>query len=148
MGQVLTRLPSLLQQGDNSFKRKILVLLALGLLVRVMLMPIAFHPDLFWITYHAQRLALHGEVTKDLSIQPIPHLLYAATIWLFRPALSPPEVVWPDEWRLMGQEEYQGAFDLRMQIASAPRIHLTLFILKLPHLLRPGLRLSVARLVA
>jgi hypothetical protein len=34
----------------------------------------------------------------------------------------------------MGQEEYQGAFELRMQIAQAPRIHTTLVILKLPHL--------------
>ncbi len=134
MSPVLTRFLPLFQEGDSSFKRKIIILLALGLLLRVILMPIAFHPDLFWITYHAQRLAFHGEVTKDLSIQPIPHLLYTATIWLFRPALSPPEIVWPDEWRLMGEEEYQGAFDLRMQIASAPRIHLTLFILKLPHL--------------
>jgi len=134
VGQVFTRFLPFSQEGDNSFKRTIVILLALGLLVRVVLMPIAFHPDLFWITYHAQRLALHGEVTKDLSIQPIPHLLYAATIRLFRPVLSPPEVIWPDEWRLMGEEEYQGAFDLRVQIASAPRIHLTLFILKLPHL--------------
>jgi len=132
--RAFTRLLHFSQQGETSFKRKILILLALGLLVRVMLMPIAFHPDLFWITYHAQRLALHGEITKDLSIQPIPRLLYGSTIWLFQPALSPPEVIWPDEWRLMGQEEYQGAFDLRMQIAAAPRIHLTLFILKLPHL--------------
>jgi hypothetical protein len=120
------------QEGDNPFKRKIIILLALGLLVRVLLMPIAFHPDLFWITYHAQKLALHGEVAKDLSIQPIPHLLYSATIWLLQPILSPPEVIWPDEWGLMGQEEYQGAFELRMQIASAPRIHITLFVLKLP----------------
>ncbi len=134
MSQVLTRFLPLSQEGDSSFKRKIIILLALGLLLRVILMPIAFHPDLFWITYHAQRLAFNGEVTKDLSIQPIPRLLYTATIWLFRPALSPPEIVWPDEWTLMGEEEYQGAFDLRMQIASAPRIHLTLFILKLPHL--------------
>ncbi len=122
------------EQEDSSFRRTIAVLFVLGLLLRVVLMPIAFHPDLFWITYHAQNLALHGEVTKDLSTQPIPHLLYAATIWVFGPMLSPPEVIWPDEWKLMGQEEYQGAFELRTQIASAPRIHLTLFILKLPHL--------------
>ncbi len=134
MAQALSRLSRLGQRPENAFKRNILILLALGLIVRVVLMPVAFHPDLFWITYHAQQLALHGEVTKDLSIQPIPHLLYAATIWVFRPVLSPPELVWPDEWTLMGQEEYQGAFDLRMQIASAPRIHLTLFVLKLPHL--------------
>jgi hypothetical protein len=131
-------LPSILlassEQEDRSFRRIIAVLFVLGLLLRVVLMPIAFHPDLFWITYHAQNLALHGEVTKDLSTQPIPHLLYAATIWVFGPMLSPPEVIWPDEWKLMGQEEYQGAFELRTQIASAPRIHLTLFILKLPHL--------------
>jgi hypothetical protein len=125
-------LPS--EEEHKSFNRTIIVLLVLGLLVRIVLMPIAFHPDLLWITYHAQQLALHGEVTKDLSIQPIPHLLYTATVWLFRPLLSPAEILWPDEWRLMGQEEYQGAFDLRMQIATAPRIHLTLFILKLPHL--------------
>jgi hypothetical protein len=118
----------------SSFRNLIFILLALGLMVRVVLMPIAVHPDLFWITYHAQKLALQGEVTKDLTVQPIPQLLYAATIRLFLPLLSPPEVIWPDEWALMGQEEYQGAFDLRMQIANAPRIHLTLFILKLPHL--------------
>lgn len=121
-------------EESPSFSRIIVILLALGLVVRVALMPISFHPDLFWITYHAQNLALHGEVTKDLSIQPIPHLLYTATIWLFQRGLSPSDLVWPDEWRLMGQEEYQGAFDLRMQIARAPRIHITLFILKLPHL--------------
>jgi hypothetical protein len=132
--RAIRRLLTFSSQGDASFKRKIVVLLALGLLVRVVLMPIAFHPDLFWITYHAQRLALHGEVTKDLSIQPVPHLLYAATIWLFQPALSPPEVVWPDEWALLDQEESQGAFDMWMQITAAPRIHVTLFILKLPHL--------------
>ncbi len=131
-------LPSILlassEQEDSSFRRTIAVLFVLGLLLRVVLMPIAFHPDLFWITYHAQNLALHGEVTKDLSTQPIPHLLYAATIWLFGPMLSPPEVIWPDEWKLTDQEEYQGAFELQTQIASAPRIHVTLFILKLPHL--------------
>lgn len=131
-------LPSILlassEQEDSSFRRTIAVLFVLGLLLRVVLMPIAFHPDLFWITYHAQNLALHGEVTKDLSTQPVPHLLYAATIWLFGPMLSPPEVIWPDEWKLTDQEEYQGAFELQTQIASAPRIHVTLFILKLPHL--------------
>jgi hypothetical protein len=120
--------------GD-SFKRTVIILLALGILLRVVLMPIAFHPDLFWITYHAQNLALHGQVTKDLSVQPVPVLLYAATVWLFQSFLSPAEVVWPDEWAAMGQEEYQGAFELRMQIAQAPRIHTTLIILKLPHLI-------------
>jgi hypothetical protein len=120
-------------RGD-SFKRTVILLLALGILLRVLLMPIAFHPDLFWITYHAQNLALHGQVTKDLSVQPVPHLIYAATIWLFRSFLSPAETIWPDDWALMGQEEYQGAFELRMQIAQAPRIHTTLVILKLPHL--------------
>lgn len=108
-------LPSILlassEQEDSSFRRTIAVLFVLGLLLRVVLMPIAFHPDLFWITYHAQNLASHGEVTKDLSTQPVPHLLYAATIWLFGPMLSPPEVIWPDEWKLMGQEEYQGALE-------------------------------------
>jgi hypothetical protein len=120
-------------RGD-SFKRTVIVLLVLGILLRVLLMPIAFHPDLFWITYHAQNLALHGQVTKDLSVQPVPQLLYGAMIWLFQSVLSPAEIVWPDEWAVMGQEEYQGAFELRMQIAEAPRIHLTLFLLKLPHL--------------
>ncbi len=120
------------EEEPKSFNRIIIVLLVLGLLVRVVLMPIAFHPDLFWITYHAQNLALHGEVTKDLTVQPIPSLLYAATIRLFLPILSPAEIIWGDEWEVMGQEEYQGAFDLRMQIATAPRIHLTLVILKLP----------------
>lgn len=123
-------LPS--EEEPKSFNRIIIVLLVLGLLVRVVLMPIAFHPDLFWITYHAQNLALHGEVTKDLSVQPIPSLLYAATIRLFQPILSPAEIIWADAWAHMDQEEYQGAFDLRMQIATAPRIHLTLVILKLP----------------
>jgi len=124
--------PSL--EREDSFKRAILILLILGVLLRVVLMPIAFHPDLFWITYHAQNLALHGQVTKDLSVQPLPQLLYGVTIWLFQSVLSPAETVWPDEWAVMGQEEYQGAFELRMQIAEAPRIHLTLFLLKLPHL--------------
>lgn len=120
---------------DNSFKRAVILILALGLLVRIAIMPIAFHPDLFWDTYDAQNLALHGEVTKHSEVQPIPLLLYSATIWVFQPILSPPEVIWPDEWTLMGQEGYHEAFGLRMQIAEAPRIHLTLFVLKLPHLI-------------
>lgn len=126
--------PPLSQGEHQSFNRIIIVLFVLGLLLRIALLPIAFHPDLFWITYHAQNLALHGEVTKDLSLQPIPSLLCAAIIWLFQPILSPAEIIWPDEWMVMGQEEYQGAFDLRLQIAGAPRIHLTLVLLKLPHL--------------
>jgi len=121
--------------GCNSVRRTLVFLLALGVLVRVVLMPIAFHPDLFWVTYHAQNLALRGQVTKDLAIQPIPLLVYSATIKVFQPVLSPAELIWPDQWSLLGQEDYQGAFDLAMQIARAPRIHLTLFILKLPHLI-------------
>ncbi len=121
--------------GGNPVGRILVLLLALGVLVRVVLMPIAFHPDLFWVTYHAQNLALHGQVTKDLAIQPIPLLVYSATIKVFQPVLSPPELIWPDEWGQLGEADYQGAFDLAMQIASAPRIHLTLFILKLPHLI-------------
>ncbi|HJX39537.1 MAG TPA: hypothetical protein VJ714_13135 [Anaerolineae bacterium] len=128
-----TALPHL-HLEDNSFKRAVIVILALGVLVRIVLMPIAFHPDLFWVTYHAQNLALHGEITKDLAVQPIPLLLYSATIWVFQPVLSPPEVIWPDEWRPLDESDYQGAFDLALQIAQAPRIHLTLFLLKLPHL--------------
>lgn len=130
------RLRSFLARGAKglTFKKAIVTLLTLGILVRLVLMPIAFHPDLFWVTYHAQSLALHGELTKDLSIQPIPLLLYSATIWIFQPLLSPPETVWPDQWRLLAEDDYQEAFDLAMQIAQAPRIHLTLFLLKLPHL--------------
>jgi len=117
-----------------SHRQIILLLLALGVLVRVVLMPIAFHPDLFWVTYHAQNLALRGQVTKDLSIQPLPLVLYSGTIWIFQSAISPAETIWPDEWSMLGPEDYQGAFGLTMQIASAPRIHFTLFVLKLPHL--------------
>jgi hypothetical protein len=124
---------SALARGEH-LRRSVIVIVTIGVLVRLVLMPIAFHPDLFWVTYHAQNLALHGEVTKDLAIQPIPLLLYSATIWIFRAVLSPPEVIWPDRWGLLGEGEYQGAFDLAMQIATAPRIHLTLLILKLPHL--------------
>lgn len=123
-----------LNLADNSFKRAVILILALGVLVRSALMPIAFHPDLFWVTYHAQNLALHGEITKDLAVQPIPLLLYSATIWVCQPLLSPPETIWPDEWRPLDESDYQGAFDLALQIAQAPRIHLTLFLLKLPHL--------------
>jgi hypothetical protein len=125
---------SSLDLSKSTFRRTIIVLLALGIVVRLVLMPIAFHPDLFWVTYHAQSLALHGEITRDLSIQPIPLLLYSATIWLFHPLLSPPESIWPDDWRLLSEDDYQEAFELAMQIAEAPRIHLTLFLLKLPHL--------------
>jgi hypothetical protein len=124
---------SALGRGE-SLRRSVIILLTLGILVRLVLMPIAFHPDLFWVTYHAQNLALHGEVTRDLAVQPIPLLLYSATIWIFRAAISPSELIWPDQWSLLGEGDYQGAFDLAMQIATAPRIHLTLVILKLPHL--------------
>ena len=132
-----SRLVSLLAtlRRGNSFGRTVIVLLALGVLVRVVLMPIAFHPDLFWVSYHAHNLALHGQVTKDMSVQPIPLLLYSATIWVFQGAISPTELIWPDAWSMLSQEDYQGAFALAMQIATAPRIHLTLFILKLPHLI-------------
>jgi hypothetical protein len=123
-----------LDAGGDSFRRWVILILALGVLIRVVIMPVAFHPDLFWVTYHAQNLALHGEVTKDLAVQPIPLLLYSATIWVFQPILSPPEVIWPEEWRPLDESDYQGAFDLALQIAQAPRIHLTLFLLKLPHL--------------
>jgi len=123
-----------LDLSRSTFKRTIIILLALGIAVRLVLMPIAFHPDLFWVTYHAQSLALHREITKDLSIQPIPLLLYSATIWVFQPLLSPPESIWPDDWGLLSEDDYQEAFELAMQIAEAPRIHLTLFLLKLPHL--------------
>jgi hypothetical protein len=119
----------------ESLRRSVIIIVTLGVLVRLVLMPIAFHPDLFWVTYHAQKLALQGEITKDLAVQPIPLLLYSATIWVSRAALSPTELIWPDQWSLLGEGDYQGAFDLAMQIATTPRIHLTLFILKLPHLL-------------
>src|SRR4030065_2888305 len=101
-----TALPHL-HLEDNSFKRVVILILALVVLVRIVLMPIAFHPDLFWVTYHAQNLALHGEITKDLALQPIPLLLYSATIWVFQPVLSPPEVIWPDEWRPLDERDYQ-----------------------------------------
>jgi len=66
----------------------------------------------------------------------MPPLLYGTVIWLFQSLLSPQEIIWPDLWATMGQEGFQGgAFGLRMQIANAPGIHLTLFLLKLPHLL-------------
>jgi hypothetical protein len=118
----------------HTHRKTIIIILVVGVLVRLALMPIAFHPDLFWVTYHAQNLALHGQITKDLSIQPIPLLLYAATTRIFEPLLSPAQVIWPDQWGLLGENDYQGAFDLALQIAQAPRIHLTLFLLKLPHL--------------
>ena len=107
----LLSLLATLRQG-NSFGRTVIVLLALGVLVRVVLMPIAFHPDLFWVTYHAQNLALHGQVTKDMSVQPIPLLLYSATIWVFQGAFSPTELIWPDAWSMLSPEDYQGAFAL------------------------------------
>ena len=125
---------SALGRGEP-LRRSVIIVVTLGVLVRLVLMPLAFHPDLFWVTYHAQKLALQGEVTRDLAVQPIPLLLYSATIWISRAILSPIELIWPDQWSLLGEGDYQGAFDLAMQIATAPRIHLTLFILKLPHLL-------------
>lgn len=123
------------EETDHAFRRRILILLVIGLLIRLTLMPIAFHPDLFWVTYRAHLLALHGEVNADLLVQPIPPLLYGTVIWLLQSVISPQELIWPDLWASMGQEGFQGAFDLRMQIAKAPGIHLTLFLLKLPHLL-------------
>lgn len=123
------------EETDHAFRRRILILLVIGLLIRLLLMPIAFHHDLFWVTYRAHLLALHGEANADLLVQPIPPLLYGTVIWLFQSVLSPQEVIWPDLWASMGEEGFQGAFDLPMQIAQAPGIHLTLFLLKLPHLL-------------
>lgn len=124
-----------LKETDHAFRRRILILLVVGLLIRLLLMPIAFHHDLFWVTYRAHLLALHGEANADLLVQPIPPLLYGTVIWLFQSVVSPQEQIWPDLWAGMGQEGSQGASDLQMQIARSPRIHLTLFLLKLPHLL-------------
>lgn len=101
MGSSLHRFFALEETG-HAFRRRILILLVIGLLIRLILMPIAFHPDIFWVTYRAHLLALHGEVNADLLVQPIPPLLYGTVIWLFQSLLSPQELIWPDLWAGMG----------------------------------------------
>jgi len=110
-------------------------LLVLGLVVRGLLMPFAFHPDLPWFAYGSHLMVFHGEVPGDFWVDTLPRVVYAATIWVFRPFFASHEWIWPHEWMLLSSVGAETPADLWMRVASAPQIHLALVLLKVPHLL-------------
>lgn len=110
-------------------------ILLIGLLVRLVFMPIAAHSDLLYTYWDAHLIVYHHQL---VGFQAVIEYFHAGYLWLIANLLPPPDTLWvhfQDKTLLnpfTGLEitSVQGWFDF----VRLPQMFRTLFLLKLPYL--------------
>lgn len=106
--------------------------LGVGLSVRLLLMPFAFHGDLLAIYWRAHLIAYEGQLFAGYLVNMGAHYVHAASLRLLDPLLPAPEAVWTQPW---WWEDMAGLMpQITRDFASSPDVFSTLFALKLPYL--------------
>lgn len=110
-----------------------------GILLRLLLMPIACHYDLLSYYGLAHHVVYHhsgplpGQLVGELYFMFPTAYLNIAWLWLIRPLLGVKDL-WSHDW-YPGGDVYQINEAAWRAVVSAPNIGLVLFLFKLPHLL-------------
>lgn len=117
---------------DPVLRRPLLGWLGVGLAVRVVLMPLAFHADLLAVYWRAHLIAYKGELFSSYLVNMGAHYVHAASLRLLDPLLPAPEAVWTQPW---WWADSRGLIpQVTREFAAAPDVFSTLFALKLPYL--------------
>ena len=110
-----------------------------GLLLRLLLMPIACHYDLLSYYWAAHEVVFHhrspfeGHLMGQLYFCFPTAYLNVAWLWLIKPLLGPGDP-WSHDW-FPGGDVYATNVTAWRALVSLPHIGLMLFLLKLPHLI-------------
>ncbi|MCD5401523.1 hypothetical protein LR013_02870 [candidate division NPL-UPA2 bacterium] len=111
--------------------------IGLGLLLRLIFMPISAAPDLLWFYWRAHLIVYHQEFFLGSS-QMLTHYIHAFFLWLFTPLMPYYETIWTHPWtptHPTTSAEIEQMFSTFFTFVSRPHIFRTLFLLKLPFLL-------------
>lgn len=106
--------------------------LGVGLAVRLLVMPFAFHGDLLAVYWRAHLIAYEGQLFAGYLVNMGAHYVHAASLRLLDPLLPAPEAVWTQPW---WWDDMAGLMpQVTRDFASSPDVFSTLFALKLPYL--------------
>ncbi|HET9014660.1 MAG TPA: hypothetical protein VFN57_03635, partial [Thermomicrobiaceae bacterium] len=104
---------------------------ALGLLIRLLVIPFSAHLDLYHIYSRAADAVYHG-AWFDWGSQLLIQLVHNVWLWLVHPLLPNAEPIWSRTAAVMGLGAQPGEFRVKfMGYALLPR---ALFLMKLPYL--------------
>lgn len=106
--------------------------LGVGLSVRLLVMPFAFHGDLLAVYWRAHVIAYEGQLFAGYLVNMGAHYVHAGSLRLLDPLLPAPQAVWTQPW---WWEDMAGLMpQVTRNFASSPDVFSTLFALKLPYL--------------
>ncbi|MHB1414821.1 MAG: hypothetical protein ACYC1C_06175 [Chloroflexota bacterium] len=115
--------------------KKIGLWFALGIAIRLALMPFTFHMDLFWEAYRSHLLPIHGTLPADFFLQVVPKLLYGFITWVTQPFFPDHAALLPDALSYSTTVPVSSQTELWRQLANTPGVHLLVFFLKIPTLI-------------
>ncbi len=116
-------------------RKRLLAWLAVGIIIRLALMPGSFHIDLLLEAYRSHLLPFHHTISWDFGFNLVPKVVYGITLWLAQPLYGDHERFLLDDLYRSPQLSESELTEVWRQIAYTPGIHLFVFLLKLPHLL-------------
>ncbi len=111
--------------------------IGIGLLVRLIFMPISAAPDLLWFYWRAHLIVYHHEFSLGAS-QLLLHYIHAFFLWIFTPLMPYHETIWTHPWtptQPANAAQIRQMFTTFFTFVSRPHIFRTLFLLKFPFLL-------------
>ena len=111
--------------------------IGIGLLLRLVFMPISAAPDLLWFYWRAHLIVYHHEFSLGAS-QMLLHYIHAFFLWLLTPLMPYYETIWTHPWtptHPTSPAEIEQMFSTFFTFVSRPHIFRTLFLLKFPFLL-------------
>lgn len=123
------------RQYPSALRRKIMLWFAIGIAIRLALMPFTFHMDLFWEAYRSHLLPIHGTLPADFFLQIVPKLLYGLVIWITQPFFPDHAALLPDALSYSTTVPASSQTELWRQIANTQGVHLLVFFLKIPTLI-------------
>lgn len=95
-------------------------------------MPLTVSADLLAVYWRSHVIAFHGEVFPSYLVNMGAHYLHSAWLWLARPLLPDPEVLWTHPW--WWSDSGALAPQVVREFVADPHTLQTLFVLKAPYL--------------
>lgn len=106
--------------------------LGVGLSVRLLAMPLAFHGDLLAVYWRAHLIAYEGTLFASYLVNMGAHYVHAISLRLLDPLLPARETMWTEPWWWADSQALSP--QVATEFASSPDVFSTLFLLKLPYL--------------
>ena len=119
-----------------SFVKATWQILLIGLLVRLLLMPLATHSDLIQFYWKSHLITFHNEFA--VGFQALLRLFHAGYLWVLTPVLPPADSLWIHHAENLLINPFAVSESAATQawfgFISHPQIFRSLFLLKLPYL--------------